>query len=82
MYLVPCLLIFGVFLFYPFFKTIYLSLYKTNKLGEAKLFVGLGNYTDLLQSSSFWNSYDGNGYIRTYCGSWKYAAGLDCSIVM
>ncbi|MDD3217622.1 MAG: sugar ABC transporter permease [Lachnospiraceae bacterium] len=56
MYLVPCLLIFGVFLFYPFFKTIYLSLYKTNKLGEAKLFVGLGNYTDLLQSSSFWNS--------------------------
>ena len=26
-YLVPSLLIFGIFLFYPFFKTIYLSLY-------------------------------------------------------
>lgn len=36
-YLVPSMLIFAVFLFYPFFKTIYLSLYKTNKMGEAKL---------------------------------------------
>lgn len=55
-YLVPSLLIFGVFLFYPFFKTIYLSLYKTNKMGEAKIFVGAGNYIDLLTSPSFYNS--------------------------
>lgn len=25
-------------------------------MGQAKLFVGLGNYKELLQSSSFWNS--------------------------
>lgn len=55
-YLIPCMLIFTIFLFYPFFKTIYLSLYKTNKMGEAKLFVGLGNYTELLASESFRNS--------------------------
>ena len=55
-YVLPALLVFSVFLFYPFFKTIYLSLYKTNKMGEAKLFVGLGNYIELLQSSSFYNS--------------------------
>lgn len=55
-YQVPAMLVFAVFLFYPFFKTIYLSLYKTNKMGEAKLFVGLGNYVELLQSSSFFNS--------------------------
>lgn len=55
-YLLPSLLIFGVFLFYPFAKTIYLSLYKTNKMGQAKLFVGLGNYVDLLTSESFYNS--------------------------
>ncbi|MGN0205554.1 MAG: carbohydrate ABC transporter permease [Coprococcus sp.] len=52
-YLVPAMLVFAVFLFYPFFKTIYLSLYKTNKLGQAKLFVGLENYTTLLTSDSF-----------------------------
>lgn len=55
-YLVPSLLIFGIFLFYPFFKTIYLSLYKTNKMGQARLFVGFGNYQDLLTSPSFYNS--------------------------
>lgn len=55
-YLIPSLLVFGVFLFYPFFKTIYLSLYKTNKMGQAKLFVGLGNYKELLSSPSFLNS--------------------------
>ena len=55
-YLIPSLLIFGVFLFYPFFKTIYLSMYKTNKMGEAKIFVGSGNYVDLLTSPSFYNS--------------------------
>lgn len=56
LYLVPSMVIFAVFLFYPFFKTIYLSLYKTNKMGEAKLFVGMENYTDLLTSPSFQNS--------------------------
>ena len=55
-YLLPCMLVFAVFLFYPFVKTIYLSLFKTNKYGQAKLFVGLENYTDLLTSSSFQNS--------------------------
>jgi sn-glycerol 3-phosphate transport system permease protein len=56
MYIVPTLLIFGIFLFYPFIKTIYLSLYKTNKMGEPKIFVGAGNYIELLQSESFYNS--------------------------
>ena len=55
-YLLPCMAVFAVFLFYPFFKTIYLSLYKTNKMEEAMLFVGLGNYTELLSSASFRNS--------------------------
>jgi len=37
-------------------KSIYLSLYKTDKLGQAKLFVGFGNYIDLFTSESFYNS--------------------------
>ncbi|MDD2981606.1 MAG: sugar ABC transporter permease [Hespellia sp.] len=55
-YLIPSMLVFAVFLFYPFVKTIYLSLFKTNKLGQAKIFVGLGNYAELLSSASFRNS--------------------------
>lgn len=56
LYLIPCFLIFGVFLFYPFVKTIYLSFYKTDKLGQAELFVGAENYTDLFTSEAFYNS--------------------------
>lgn len=55
-YLIPCMLVFGIFLFYPFFKTIYLSLFMTDRMGQAKIFVGLGNYTELLTSESFLNS--------------------------
>lgn len=55
-YLLPSMLVFAVFLFYPFFKTIYLSMFKTDKMGQAKLFVGLGNYAELLSSQSFRNS--------------------------
>ncbi|OLA19785.1 MAG: glycerol-3-phosphate ABC transporter permease [Dorea sp. 42_8] len=56
LYLVPSILIFAVFLFYPFVKTVYLSLFMTNKMGQAKIFVGLQNYIDLLSSESFRNS--------------------------
>lgn len=55
-YLLPALLVFAVFLFYPFFKTIFLSLFKTNKLGQAKIFVGPENYLALLKSDSFHTS--------------------------
>ncbi len=55
-YLIPCMLIFGIFLFYPFIKTIYLSLYKTDKMGLPKIFVGMENYTKLLTSKAFYNS--------------------------
>ena len=55
-FLVPSLLIFGIFLFYPFVKTIYLSFYKTDKMGLPKKFVGFENYVKLLTSKSFYNS--------------------------
>lgn len=56
MFLAPSLAIFGIFLFFPFFKTIYLSLFKTDKMGQPKIFFGLGNYQKLLTSKSFYNS--------------------------
>lgn len=55
-FIMPSLIIFSLFLFYPFFKTLYLSLYKTDKMGQPKLFVAFENYTDLFSSPSFYNS--------------------------
>ena len=56
LYLLPCFFVFTLFLFYPFFRTVYLSLFITDKMGMPKLFVGLDNYKTLLQSDSFRNS--------------------------
>ncbi|MFE8700440.1 carbohydrate ABC transporter permease [Cytobacillus sp. FJAT-54145] len=56
LYLLPSILLFTVFIFYPMFRTIYLSFFLTDQQGVAALFVGFENYTYLLQDPSFRNS--------------------------
>lgn len=56
LFLLPALTIFSIFLYYPFARTIYLSTFLTDKLGNAKVFWGIRNFTDLFGSSSFWAS--------------------------
>lgn len=56
LYILPCMLIFILFTFYPFVKTIYLSLNATNALGKVSHYVGLENYKNLFMSPSFRNS--------------------------
>ncbi|MET3575025.1 carbohydrate ABC transporter permease [Bhargavaea ullalensis] len=56
LYLLPSIILFSVFIFYPMFRTIYLSFFLTNQAGEAAVFVGLDNYKYLLESSAFLNS--------------------------
>ncbi|MES9792017.1 sugar ABC transporter permease, partial [Priestia megaterium] len=46
-YLLPSLLLFGVFLFYPMIKTLYLSLFITDTQGNPLKFVGLQNFSYL-----------------------------------
>lgn len=53
LYVLPACFCFIMFLFYPFFKTIYLSLFITNKFGKAKIFKGLGNYINLFKADLF-----------------------------
>jgi sn-glycerol 3-phosphate transport system permease protein len=57
LFLLPALVVFIFFLYFPFIRTIYLSLFLTNKYGLAKVFVGAKNYLDIFQAdSSFWPS--------------------------
>ncbi|AQR96680.1 carbohydrate ABC transporter permease [Clostridium saccharoperbutylacetonicum] len=53
LYLIPCLLGFCIFMFFPFIKTIFLSFNITNANGEAVEFVGLDNYKELFLSPDF-----------------------------
>ena len=56
LFLLPAFTVFALFLFYPFGRTIFLRTFLTDKLGNARVFRGVRNYTDLFASSSFWAS--------------------------
>lgn len=54
--LAPSLILFGIFLFYPLLKSVYLSLYLTDPQGRVASFAGLGNFKSILTSDVFYNS--------------------------
>ncbi len=56
LYLIPAFIFFILFVFYPFLKTIYLSLYITDPKGLPKIFIGFGNYINIFGSMAFLNS--------------------------
>nr|WP_088032100.1 sugar ABC transporter permease [Evansella clarkii] len=53
LYLSPALIITGIFLFYPMFRTLYLSFFVTNAGGTPVSFIGFENYTMLWESATF-----------------------------
>ncbi|MDR1059368.1 MAG: sugar ABC transporter permease [Treponema sp.] len=56
LFLLPCLAVFGVFVFFPFAKTIVYSFTLTNARGVPVEFVGLENYVRQFTSAAFLNS--------------------------
>lgn len=51
--LAPVFTIYGVFLFFPFLRTIFLSLYLTDSVGAPRVFRGLKNYALLFASPDY-----------------------------
>ncbi|MBM7703704.1 sn-glycerol 3-phosphate transport system permease protein [Bacillus iocasae] len=56
LYLLPSLALFGLFLFYPMIRTMYLSFFRTDTQGVPLRFVGLENFSYLLTSPNFLQS--------------------------
>lgn len=55
LFILPVMLLFLVFNYYPFFKAILLSFSLTDKTGHPAKWVGLSNWIRILGKSSFWN---------------------------
>ncbi len=55
-FLLPTLAVLGVFVFYPVLKALSLSFYEWDMISPNPKWVGIGNYTDLLQDDLFWKS--------------------------
>ena len=66
LYLLPSIILFSVFIFYPMFRTIYLSFFLTDQKGKAAINVGFENYAYLLESSAFLNSMKATGLFVLY----------------
>ena len=58
LYLVPVMILFILFVFWPFVKTIRLSFARTTPLGQVAQYVGLDNYTNIFT--------DASGYFAQY----------------
>lgn len=56
LYIAPFFVVFGVVGLFPLLWTGYLSLFDRELLDTEGTFVGLGNYTELLRDSQFWNA--------------------------
>ena len=57
LYLLPSLILLGVFIFYPMIKTLYLSFFLTDQQGNTAAFVGLDNFKYLLTDPGFLHSF-------------------------
>ncbi|RAK18706.1 carbohydrate ABC transporter membrane protein 1 (CUT1 family) [Anoxybacillus vitaminiphilus] len=55
-YLLPSLILFSIFLFYPMLRTMYLSVYLTDYQGNPVQFVGIENFVYLLKDVNFLQS--------------------------
>lgn len=56
LFLFPSIILFGVFVFYPMFKTIYLSFFLTDAKGATTVFVGWENYINMFTNPIFTKS--------------------------
>ena len=56
LYLVPVLVLFGIFTFYPLARTAAMSLSSVNSMGEIVRFAGIRNFQSLFQTDQFWKS--------------------------
>lgn len=56
LFLLPSIVLFSVFLFYPMIRTVYLSFFLTNSSGAPTVFVGLDNFKQLFASPLFLDS--------------------------
>ena len=56
LYLIPVMLLFILFVFWPFIKTIQLSFARTTPLGQVAQYIGFDNYKNIFTDGTFLNS--------------------------
>jgi multiple sugar transport system permease protein len=81
-FLLPAILVLGVFSFYPMFDVFRLSVFKWDNLAPVKEFIGLRNFQSLFASSRFWNSMWVTAKYTTVVTLASLALGLVLAVIL
>src|SRR5690625_2131393 len=81
LYLLPAIILLGVFLFYPMLKTFYYSFFKVTGDGETTSFVGWDHYKELFNSSEFKKSIKGTFLFVLYTVPTEIIIGLFIAVL-
>ena len=81
--LLPALLVMGFIAFFPILQTFWISLHHLNiKFANHQSFVGIANYTQLIQDDRFWNSLSNTVIITGISVFLELILGLGFALVM
>jgi ABC-type sugar transport system permease subunit len=80
--LLPSLLVFGVFVFFPLIYTLLLSLTDWNLISPDKKFVGLRNYLKLLNDPLFWKVLVNTGVFSFFAVAISVSLGLFIAVLI
>jgi ABC-type sugar transport system permease subunit len=80
--LLPSLLVFGVFVFFPLIYTLLLSLTDWNLISPDKKFVGLRNYLKLLNDPLFWKVLANTGIFSFFAVAISVSLGLFIAVLI
>jgi ABC-type sugar transport system permease subunit len=80
--LLPSLLVFGVFVFFPLIYTLLLSLTDWNLISPDKKFVGLRNYLKLLNDPLFWKVLANTGVFSFFAVAISVSLGLFIAVLI
>lgn len=61
-FLLPSLLLYGVFVLYPYVRSMYIGLTRWRGLAREPEFVGLANFQRMMNDEFFWNALSNNGF--------------------
>lgn len=83
LFILPALIIFSIFYIYPFFKVFQLGLYEWDGISPTKVFVGLGNFKEIIfEDKIWWRSMLNASYITfialTFQNALAFALALAC----
>jgi len=82
LFIAPALILFIMFMVYPFISSFYLSLTTWNGADPVKLFVGLQNYIDITKDRVFWISLSHNAFWMVFGTVVPIALGLSLALLI